>query len=115
MGLTVKELFPNWGVVARECRTQKFRAEISSCLLNLANGSLILVSRLIGDTTAKFKLGGEKGAGISKYLLIRRCFDIACICIFNLQTTASSPSQWSKFWADFSYVSPRPVKLRSEN
>ncbi|KAF8420242.1 hypothetical protein EV426DRAFT_566796 [Tirmania nivea] len=102
MKLNSKELFPNWVVAARERRTPEFKAAICSCLLNLAWHSMVLVDRVIKDTTTKFKLGGERGAGTSKDLLIRRCFDIACICIFNLHTTASLPPQWNQFWSEFS-------------
>ncbi|KAF8453351.1 hypothetical protein BGX38DRAFT_417317 [Terfezia claveryi] len=108
MGLKSKELFPNWGVVARERRTSEFKAAICSCLLNLAWHSVMLVNRLIVDKNTKFKLGGERGAGTSKDLLIRRCFDIACICVFNLHTSASLPSQWGQFWTEFSNVSYFP-------
>jgi len=111
----VEILFPNWGVVAREHRTPEFEAAICSSLINLAWHSMMLVDRLIGDRTTKFKLGGERGAGTSKDLLIRRCFDIACICIFNLDTTTSvHPPQWDQFWTEIT-VSLCPVNFRPKS
>ncbi|KAF8453554.1 hypothetical protein BDZ91DRAFT_749021 [Kalaharituber pfeilii] len=59
---------------------------VNACLLGLVRSLLNLTETFFREETHKFKLGGDRSATVPRQLIMRRCFDIMCICIINLST-----------------------------
>lgn len=65
----------------------KATQEIRACLFGLVQSLLDLALNLfcVPGNRVLFKFGGERGAPLPADLLLRRCLDIASICLINIQ------------------------------
>lgn len=92
-------------------RARAPRTGVCITLIRLTQTLMGILQKVMEDNTTRFKLSGERGLDVSKKLLVRRAFDIICVCVVNLQTSTVVPGDWhSAIWPNLFMVSiPLPT------
>ncbi|KAF8460896.1 hypothetical protein BDZ91DRAFT_737945 [Kalaharituber pfeilii] len=78
-------------------------AAANACLLDLARSLLDLTEKFFKIETHKFKLGGDRGSTVPKQFILRRCFDVICICIINLSSVTPWPAYFATTWENLMF------------